>query len=199
MLATVKQLETRELRIAVEDIQAGVSTLELICKPEEIDLESEGIYFTSPVIARLDIFRQGDIVFVKGEFTIDIRLECARCLNPVQRTLSGTLENQYQPLPKMARDRMDDIGIGYYSEDFIDFSDDFRESFLLEFPTRLLCSEDCKGLCSKCGQNLNERTCKCYLEPEEAQTSKFAELIKTLKVNKKVGGVVLGSSEEKNI
>jgi uncharacterized protein len=147
------------LRIEVKNMREGVSTLELTCGPEEIGLESEGVRFIGLITARLKLTRTGDKIFVKAELSVAMELECARCLSPVQRTLQGTLENQYRPLPKMAEHGLsgsalplDDIGIGYYSGEYIDLSDDFRESLLLELPERVLCSEDCGGLCPYCGQ-----------------------------------------------
>ena len=100
--------------------------------------------------------------------------------------LEGAFENQYQPLPKTTRNLLDDIGIGYYSEDHLDLSDDSRESLLLELPAKILCSENCRGLCPRCGANLNEGKCDCCLEAEETRTSKFAELIKMLEIDKKL-------------
>ena len=180
------RLGARNLKIAVEEIREGVSTLELTSEPEEIGLESEDVFFSSPVFAELELFRQNDKVFVKARLTVTVELGCARCLTNVRRTLVGTLENQYRPLPKIARDIVDDIGIGYYSGEYIDLSDDFRESLLLELPAKVLCLEDCRGLCPQCGQNLNTGKCNCHLELEETQTSRFAELVKMLELDKKL-------------
>jgi len=174
------------LRISVEDIPEGVSTLELKCDAEEIDLEEEGISFAGPITARLELFKQGDKIYLKAELLIPIESQCAKCLTTVHEVVKGTFENQYRPLPKETRDVMDDIGIGYYSDEYIDLSDDVKESFLLELPARVLCSEDCKGLCPKCGQNLNEVECNCCLQPEEVQTSKLADMIKMLEIDKKL-------------
>jgi len=174
------------LKIAVDDTQDGVSVLELECGAAEIGLEAEGIRFTGPVNAKLRLFKQGDSVYIKAELSVPVESECAKCLVPVHRILEGTLENQYQPLPKEERDILDDVGIGYYSGEDIELSEDLVESFLLELPARIVCSEDCKGLCPKCGQNLNEAECDCRLQPEEVQTSKFADLIKTLEIDKKL-------------
>ncbi len=174
------------MRIVFEDIPEGVSALELSCRAEEIGLEVEDVVFIGPVISRLKLFKQIDKVFVKAELSVDLELECARCLNPVRWSLEATSENQYRPLPKMERDRIDYIGIGYYSGEFIDFSDDFRESLFLELPVKVLCLEDCRGLCPLCGQNLNERECNCQLESEEVRNPKFAELIKMLEVDRKL-------------
>ena len=175
------------MRIAIKDIQEGLSTLDVTCKVEEIGLEVEGISFVDPVTINLKFFKQDDSIFVNAELSVAMESECAKCLKPVRRTLAGTFENQYQSLPKLSRHLMDDIGIGYYSEDDIDLSDDIRESIILEMPAKILCSEDCKGLCPRCGQDLNQGKCNCCLEPEEVQTSKFAEYLKTLNIKNKLG------------
>ena len=174
------------LRIAVENIPEGVSRLELTCGAEEIDLESEVVRFTERVTARLNLFKQGDTIYVKVRSSVAVESECARCLSPVHRILEFTSGNQYRPMPKVPRHLLDDIGIRYYSEEYIDLSEDLRENLLLEVPARILCSEDCEGLCSHCGQNLNKEKCDCYLESEKPQTSKFADLVKMLEINGKL-------------
>lgn len=168
------------MRIALEEIPEDVSTLELTCDPKDIELELDGVSFMPPVIAKLKIFRQLDKIFIKAELSVAIELECARCLSPVRMIVEGILENQYRPMPKVPFLPLDDIGIGYYSGEYIELSDDFRESLLLEIPFRVLCSEDCKGLCLKCGQNLNQKECDCQIESEEALNTKFALLAKML-------------------
>jgi uncharacterized protein len=174
------------LRIAFEDIPEGISNRELKCGTEQLGLEAEEVRFAGPVNAMLNLFRQGDKVFVKAKLSVDIESECARCLNTVHRTLESSSENQYRPLPKMPRYLLDDIGIRYYTEEYIDLSEDLRESLLLELPVKVVCSEDCRGLCPHCGQNLNEGKCDCSPEPEETKASKFADLVKILEVNGKL-------------
>ena len=180
------------MRIALKDIRDGLSTLDITCGVEEIGLEAEGACFADPVTASLKLFRQDDKVFVKAELSVVMELECARCLSLVHRQLTGTFENQYQyqyqPLLNTPQRLMDDIGIRYYSEDYIDLSDEIKEGFILEIPARILCSDNCKGLCPRCGQDLNQAECDCRLESEEeAQTSKLAEYIKTLNIKNKLG------------
>ncbi len=174
------------MRIAIEDIPAGVNKLELTCEVEELDLKSEGVRFTGVVSVKLNLFKHEDNVFVKSESSVAIESECARCLNTVHQVLEASSENQYQPLPKIARYQLDDIGIKYYTEEYIDMSEDLKENLLLEVPARILCSENCEGLCPHCGQNLNEGKCDCRLEPEQIQDSKFADLAKMLEINGKL-------------
>lgn len=172
------------MRILLEEIPEDISTLELTCDPKDINLEMDGVGFITPVTAKLRLFRQIDNIFINGELIVAIDLECARCLKPVHKILKGLLEKQYMPMPKIPSDLLDDIGIGYYSGEYIELSDDFRESLLLEIPFRVLCSEDCEGLCPKCGQNLNDGKCDCQLDVEETPISKFALLAKILETKK---------------
>ncbi|MEN8225445.1 MAG: DUF177 domain-containing protein, partial [Bacteroidota bacterium] len=50
------------------------------------------------------------------------------------------------------------------NEDVIDLSSSFRELILIEEQIKNICKDDCKGLCSNCGENLNEGTCGCSTE-----------------------------------
>lgn len=45
--------------------------------------------------------------------------------------------------------------------DLVDMTDDLREAVLLGMPSFPLCSQDCKGLCPVCGQDLNKEECEC--------------------------------------
>ena len=45
--------------------------------------------------------------------------------------------------------------------DFVDLTDNIREDILLQLPQRALCRENCRGLCPRCGVDLNKTTCQC--------------------------------------
>ena len=62
---------------------------------------------------------------------------------------------------KEAEVRNDDLNVSIYDGEKIDLTDLVREQILLDLPTQILCREDCKGLCQKCGANLNEVNCNC--------------------------------------
>ena len=69
---------------------------------------------------------------------------------------------------------------GRIDVEVLDVSDEAREALALSVPFRALCREDCKGLCPRCGKNLNEGPCGCKLEPPNV----FASL-KNPKVSEK--------------
>jgi uncharacterized protein len=55
-----------------------------------------------------------------------------------------------------------------------------REQMILALPTRPLCQEDCRGLCPRCGANLNERDCGCNLETGDARLA----VLRSIKVRR---------------
>jgi uncharacterized protein len=126
-----------------------------------------------PVTGRADL-----IVEHRGhhEHVADIRLRaafkgnfemlCARCVEPVPMPLSGSFDLIFRPQAADAEPgersiTPDETEIGYYEESGLSLEDVVREQVLLSLPARTLCKEDCKGLCPRCGQNLNLATCNC--------------------------------------
>jgi uncharacterized protein len=98
----------------------------------------------------------------KGEF----ELLCARCVEPVATPLAGNFDLIFRPQAADAEAgeraiTLDETEIGYYEESGLLLEDVVREQVLLSLPSRTLCKEDCKGLCPRCGQNLNLATCSC--------------------------------------
>jgi uncharacterized protein len=61
----------------------------------------------------------------------------------------------------------DDMALSYYEGEEIDLTPLVHEQALLALPTRPLCSDDCRGLCSRCGANLNAGPCGCPAAPAE--------------------------------
>ncbi len=174
------------LKIIVDEIPEGISYQNLRCEPSDIELDSdEDFYFSGPVFVNLGLYRQINSIFIKFNMTVEVESECFRCLSKVHLILNAKSEVQYKPLPKLEHDRIYDIGIGYYHDDYIDLTDEVRESLLLELPMTVLCSEDCKGLCQHCGKNKNIGECNCSKD-EDSHISKFAELIRTLDIKKKL-------------
>lgn len=63
-------------------------------------------------------------------------------------------------------------------QDFIDISNDVREYAMLAIPMKNLCKEDCKGLCPRCGKDLNTEQCSCETEKVDPRWLALKELLK---------------------
>jgi len=126
-----------------------------------------------PVTGRADLIvehrghrEQVADIRLRAAYHGDFELLCARCVEPVPTPLSGDFDLIFRPQaadadPGERSITPDETEIGYYEESGLSLEDVVREQVLLSLPGRTLCKEDCKGLCPRCGQNLNLATCKC--------------------------------------
>ncbi len=103
---------------------------------------------------------------VRAEFKGEFEVLCARCVEPVAVPLEGDFDLLFRPetADAEAGERAiteDETEIGYYGKGGLLLEDVVREQVLLSLPGRTLCMPDCKGLCTRCGQNLNQASCDC--------------------------------------
>jgi len=135
---------------------------------------------------KIRIFKFGKKVLVEGSVSIAVSLACSRCLKPVSYPVDADFREEYNPA---ASDEKDDeqeltereLDLSYYSDDELDITELIREQVLLAVPMKPLCGIDCKGICPKCGKDLNEGPCGCKTEetdPRLAPLGKFKELMK---------------------
>ena len=122
----------------------------------------------------LDIRLQAEL---QGRFEVD----CARCLEPVEHPVEEQLDLLFRPLGVDASGAERAIStpeteIGYYQDGGLVLEDVLREQVLLSLPARALCRQDCKGLCSGCGRNLNTETCACDMVPPDPRWTALSDL-----------------------
>lgn len=109
---------------------------------------------------------------------------CARCLDEVsgrftldfERTVcdEGTLSDE-----KVRADEDDVYSDGYViiREGKLDIDEELREELVLGFPSKLLCSEDCEGLCPMCGKHKRDGDCGCRKKEIDPRLSILATLL----------------------
>jgi uncharacterized protein len=119
----------------------------------------------------LEVTPAKDYIDVAGRLTVVVELACSRCLEPFDWSLSQPFELTYsQKIPKELHGdesqeqglTAEQIGVIYYEGEEIDFSDAIQEQVVMAMPYKVLCKEDCKGLCPHCGTDLNQHTCQCH-------------------------------------
>lgn len=110
------------------------------------------------------------VVQVSGRVQVALEASCSRCLDvvhlPVTSDLSVTLFPKGEE-PAASEDgeiSADDMGVATYEHREIDLSSVVHDEVFLGLPMTPLCSNDCAGLCPRCGDNLNQGPCSC--EPE---------------------------------
>ena len=89
--------------------------------------------------------------------------ECARCLAPVDGVFSLDLERTVAVEGVLSEEELEENGDEYVliHGSVLDVDQTLCEELMLAFPTKLLCEEDCPGLCPKCGKPRREGSCDC--------------------------------------
>lgn len=129
--------------------------LELICY--ENGTESFDIVSKSPV--SLTVSNAGaDKAVLRGKLELSLRGACSRCLAEVPVALKLAFERTILS-PEVQGEEADDFA---FMDGFsLDVDALVHDEILINWPAKILCMDDCKGLCPVCGQNLNERDCGC--------------------------------------
>ncbi len=122
---------------------------------------------------------------VRAHYSAGFEILCARCLEPVKVPLEGDFDLIFRPEaadadPGERAITPDETEIGYYQESGLSLEDVVREQVLLSLPSRTLCTADCKGLCPRCGQNLNQAKCSCDEAPADPRWNALAGLAEKL-------------------
>lgn len=123
-------------------------------------------------VGDLELYAEGAHAFAAGTFKGHLVVACSRCVNEVRIELDERLRVTFLPPDEMPKDDDEgsedgaeisdgDLDVFAFDGETIDLEPLFREQFVLAVPYAPLCREDCKGLCSQCGIDLNSGTCSC--------------------------------------
>lgn len=126
--------------------------------PEELS-EVRGYTFAAPVAVSGEFYNRAGIVTLKYTVSCTLDVVCDRCLTELKRDYSYDFSHTVVPSLQSEGDIYDTYLVAQH--DSIDMNETAISDLLLMLPTKMLCREDCKGLCNICGCNLNERTCNC--------------------------------------
>lgn len=106
-----------------------------------------------------------DAGYIRLTLTADLEYdaECARCLDPVHGVLSLQFERTVVTEGTVSAEKLEDDIDEYVviKDGMLDVDEQIREALILEFPTKILCSPDCPGLCPRCGKPLRDGPCGC--------------------------------------
>lgn len=157
--------DTPESRFRIEESVASVA----------LGLEEFPFKGDEPVTVTCNCHRDGDVAIVECAMSVTLTQSCARCLKEMTSEVATSFTlvvrrmhtGEHQPEGPEEDDlleRDEDIRIIPRDEHTVDITDIVHDAVLLAVPTKLLCSEDCRGICPECGANRNETDCGCTVE-----------------------------------
>ena len=125
-------------------------------------------------------------VLVKGYLTMKYRTLCSRCLKGVKLNVREKFEEEFRrglpPEPEEPEIELEkeDLSVDYFTGNYLELDDFFRQVTILSIPDKVLCREECPGLCPTCGQDLSNADCGCEresIDPRLKKLEKFKEII----------------------
>jgi len=156
----------------------GISMPFKLCiNPKDILGYPSVMEFLKPVNVEGIVTNTDGIYLLEGKGETEVSIPCDRCLSPVNIDVLFNFNEKFKNAG------VSDEEIQTFSGDIIDLTDIIRKSILLCIPMKILCSDDCKGLCPVCGKDLNKGVCGCdttYINP------KFESLRSLFKVDEEV-------------
>ena len=173
------------MRIHLSDI----SSSEGKCIQHSVPFEMEHIAFqagTFPVLAKepveLSITNIGDRVLeLTGHGQITVSIPCDRCLEEVSVEIPFQIQRKLDM--KLTEDqRINDLDESSYLTGMdLDVDQLVYLEVLMSWPLKVLCREDCKGICSQCGKNLNDGPCGCVEEPKDPRMAAISDIFSKFK------------------
>lgn len=164
---------------------------------EELGLTDTGVSIRGSMAVGLDLRAIERTIYVTGVVEGTAVRQCVRCLKDFDDPLAFSLRVAYEreakatsaaakrddprkrkpaaPPEGEAEEQNDDLY--YFTGDHLELGPMLREQLILASPMHPLCSEDCRGLCARCGKDLNEGACRCGEEP----TGSPFQVLRTMK------------------
>lgn len=136
---------------------------------------SETIKLLQPIKLDGQLSKIGDMLTLNGTISTLLELNCSRCLEKFNYAVDMTIEEQFTN--NDGADRGDDII--FINSDTIDITQVIENNIILTLPIKRLCSDNCKGLCYKCGINLNLATCQCENDNIDPRLAKLKDMFST--------------------
>lgn len=107
------------------------------------------------------ITRTGDLYMLDGTWELSLKRECSRCNAEFVATMRGSSRRDFRVGGRITANDEELEGDVLPPPGAVDLLDVLRESVWLSWNQVAVCSETCKGLCSRCGEDLNRGACRC--------------------------------------
>ncbi len=137
------------------------------CFPSLVELQEMGACsFLEPLRVSINASCEFDQIRVSGSIATQIKLSCSRCLNEYAIELDVPFTIYYTKATNIPQDAElelaeNDLMTSTYDGDVIDLTSEIAAQIIMEIPIKPLCNDDCRGLCSVCGAELNISECGC--------------------------------------
>ena len=132
---------------------------------------------SSPVALRLSNIGQSKAL-VQGTAKLTFALACDRCLQDVDYTFDLSFDTVVISPDYTGEDAEEEAASELMEGYHLNVDELIKNELLLNWPMKVLCREDCKGICKKCGMDWNKNSCQCEQEELDPRMSVIKSLFK---------------------
>ena len=158
-------------------LRGEVDTLavDYMVKPEPLS----GVEFTQDAHVVGQVTDTGGSMRLYLEADMPYSTICARCLDKVEGVYTVCFERTVAEEQSLSQEQIDDNVDEYIivREGKLDIDEQLVEEMILSFPTKFVCSDDCPGLCPKCGAQLKKGACGCKTKEIDPRLAVLAKLL----------------------
>ncbi|NLI32718.1 MAG: DUF177 domain-containing protein [Deltaproteobacteria bacterium] len=138
-----------------------------------------------PVNVDLEIQKHPDHIRILGIIRGVLQLSCHRCLEPFEYPLEENVDvflmaEERAPDAEETELDVEEMDVEFFDGEVIDIDNLVAEQIFLALPFKVLCSEDCLGLCQRCGANLNEGPCGCEMNQRDTPFARLKSIRRQL-------------------
>jgi len=153
------------MRIQIAGLSEGIHDYHFETTSSDLAL---GDQFVGPVTVDTKLDKSGRQILLRGKVTAMSSVQCDRCTTPFTKNLSPSYQMYYVwDEPDAAAFDPSEVQVIPAGLSTIALDEDVRQTILLALPLKILCREDCRGLCPRCGKNLNDGPCSCTEQDSE--------------------------------
>ncbi|HET6853351.1 MAG TPA: DUF177 domain-containing protein [Pyrinomonadaceae bacterium] len=157
------------MRIELENLEGGKGGFAHVYQPDDLNPLDERIRLVEPVAVKGNVKLARALVQVNGHIYTRAQVECDRCLQPVELPVDADFALEYitgsdYESSEAAELTDEEMSVSVFDGEAIDVDEIVKEQILLAVPTRMLCREDCKGICPECGIDRNSGECACVTD-----------------------------------
>jgi uncharacterized protein len=168
------------MKIKISNLSDGSHQFRFVEPVNTLGLESP---FGGNIEVDVEINKVHNQLILDSSILVNAVYECDRCAASFYSPLRTEYKMVYMPGMEPLDTASDNIAYLSVEADSIDISSDVRDFTILAIPMKKLCSEECKGLCPRCGKNLNEGDCSCNIDENDVRWLPLMELKNKLNTN----------------
>ena len=169
------------MRLDLEKLEESGGRFARVYESADLQFDDSDLTLTKPIEVRGRVRRRGNEAELIGEIHTTVAIACSRCLKAVELQVDVNFDERFVDTIAWREEEQhellsEDLNLAVFDGETIDLDDLIKEEILLSLPARILCSEDCQGLCPVCGIDRNKATCNCETKPNDSRWEKLRDI-----------------------